>query len=593
MAFKLKSALKFGQKGVFKPRTYNSPNKQNSPVKQNAVADPDIANPKTKGEHTTPSEKKHRMLKEWLMTKKGFNQEDADHMIKDGAYSYKDMLKDITANVEGLDETRHEEIMEMEHDVPAEPKGNQDISQEDWEPAYEGGDHSWDELEEMGSDEIQKRWPDVAEHILKDLEERAKNKKQYKQEGEALDKINTPKSSPNKQGKEEEKRARRSEKIARRIEKKKKGTGEIMDAEENKRMNESKRKYIEKKKAKTKSPLEQEGPLLPTNIDLLPSEMEGTWVYRGEDLHERFNDYEDRIEFIKEDIWNQDDVPTDQQSKDLKILEHKRDMIHQRLRNTPNKMKSPNKQKESPNKMDPTMIAMIAKKAGGAKGKEDEKESLLSPMPQNSPNKQGFIWDEEAQKQADQMQGFSESDKEYKKRMRKMVKEGDMERKDFRKKKKQIRKSKRQDRKSERKAKKFTKKINKIVKKATKSIPVVTAARTKKAMADIVEKGWPKISKAAGKGSKAIKEARRVPKPVKSPPKFWQKEEYQENWKGNETPEQTLKAYQKDLTQAKAAGDSEMVRKIQMDIKSAKKEIKSSPGKIYDKSGKRRKNYKY
>ena len=52
--------------------------------------------------------------------------------------------------------------------------------------------------------------------------------------------------------------------------------------------------------------------------------------------------------------------------------------------------------------------------------------------------------------------------------------------------------------------------------------------------------------------------------------------EYQKNWEGSEhfTPKQTLKAFRKDSADAQAAGDTAMARKIQMDIKSAEKEVK-------------------
>ena len=66
------------------------------------------------------------------------------------------------------------------------------------------------------------------------------------------------------------------------------------------------------------------------NIGLLPSEMEGTWVYEGTNINERINDYEDRISFIEEDVWNQQEgdpnapvdmsQATDQQKKDHATL---------------------------------------------------------------------------------------------------------------------------------------------------------------------------------------------------------------------------------------------------------------------------------
>lgn len=68
------------------------------------------------------------------------------------------------------------------------------------------------------------------------------------------------------------------------------------------------------------------------NIGLLPSELEDTWVYDGDDIGERINDYEERISFIHEDIWNErpegtdletpveDSEGTDQQQQDLTVL---------------------------------------------------------------------------------------------------------------------------------------------------------------------------------------------------------------------------------------------------------------------------------
>ena len=50
----------------------------------------------------------HARLKEWLMTERGFNQADADRMIKEGAYTEKDLPKG---------------------DVPAEPKGKSPAKQ--------------------------------------------------------------------------------------------------------------------------------------------------------------------------------------------------------------------------------------------------------------------------------------------------------------------------------------------------------------------------------------------------------------------------------------------------------------------------------
>ena len=104
---------------------------------------------------------------------------------------------------------------------------------------------------------------------------------------------------------------------------KKKGTGAIIDAEEIKRMGESKRRYIEKKK---KSPAKQEGPINKQNPKLQKGEHPDTWVYKGKDKQERIIDLEDRAEFAREDG----------NKKLAKNLQHEADIIRNRK---PNKKK--------------------------------------------------------------------------------------------------------------------------------------------------------------------------------------------------------------------------------------------------------------
>ena len=52
----------------------------------------------------------------------------------------------------------------------------------------------------------------------------------------------------------------------------------------------------------------------------LKTEHEDTWVYKGENISEKITDLEDRIEFIKEDIFNQEGGATAKQKKDLAAL---------------------------------------------------------------------------------------------------------------------------------------------------------------------------------------------------------------------------------------------------------------------------------
>ena len=63
-----------------------------------------------------------------------------------------------------------------------------------------------------------------------------------------------------------------------------------------------------------KSPAKQNGG------GLLPSENPDTHVYKGDDMGEKINDLEDRIEFIKEDISNQEGGATAKQKKDMAAM---------------------------------------------------------------------------------------------------------------------------------------------------------------------------------------------------------------------------------------------------------------------------------
>ena len=72
------------------------------------------------------------------------------------------------------------------------------------------------------------------------------------------------------------------------------------------------------------SPAKQNGnyedlDLSKVNYKRLPSEHKDTKITGGS-LQEKIIDLEDRIEFIKEDIFNQEDGATKQQEKDIAIL---------------------------------------------------------------------------------------------------------------------------------------------------------------------------------------------------------------------------------------------------------------------------------
>ena len=72
---------------------------------------------------------------------------------------------------------------------------------------------------------------------------------------------------------------------------------------------------------------EQQGPVAEKNMDLKPSEMEGTWVYKGKDKGEQIADYADRAEFAREDAFNSEGKKKTKHLKAAKDLERESEII--------------------------------------------------------------------------------------------------------------------------------------------------------------------------------------------------------------------------------------------------------------------------
>ena len=68
--------------------------------------------------------------------------------------------------VEGFEDTN------LKDGRPASSAFQQKETQENWEPAYEGGDHSWRDLEKMSTEELKSKFPDTWENVQKDLAKR-------------------------------------------------------------------------------------------------------------------------------------------------------------------------------------------------------------------------------------------------------------------------------------------------------------------------------------------------------------------------------------------------------------------------------------
>ena len=116
-------------KAIWKKQGKPVPTKKKSPAKQ--------------------TKDKNADLKEFLISEKGFSQEDADTMIRSGAYTKGDIKSDKTKG-----------------------KASEKVKQEDWKPAYEGADYSKEEIAKMTKEEKRAKISDFDDTVAK-----PKNKK--------------------------------------------------------------------------------------------------------------------------------------------------------------------------------------------------------------------------------------------------------------------------------------------------------------------------------------------------------------------------------------------------------------------------------
>jgi len=470
----MKSALKFGQKSAFKMRTY-------SPVKQSDKNSPEEANPKKATDKTYDDgteknareqdfSKRHsdEMLKDWLIETKGFDPVEADQMMKTGAYTMADVIEDITTNVgqEGLEESAEEIASKTLPEVTVSPKQKRDKDIKEDEQAKTPLEQSKEKPTQKQLDKAMKREKLRKERERKRIEEKT-GKKEKKTEHTTPSEKALQKAT-----------AKAAAKAAAKVLKE-----WMIGVPENKPM----KSNIQPRK----SPAKQEGPIDKKNPKLGESEHPDTWVYPGGDKSERINDLEDRIEFIREDIWNAQSGPadadadesqgSDKQKKDLAKL--RQELAILRKSTHPNKMKgSPAKQApkkkigsgtpvETEKMWDKEYRKGVHAREGGApsnvregwgykkalehvklmglkwKAEWGNKASGLrgkfwkDVAISSSPTKQGLLWDDETQKWVDQLQGASESNRKYRKRLKGKVEAGEMSKDEFKEKKKNLRKN--------------------------------------------------------------------------------------------------------------------------------------------------------
>lgn len=84
------------------------------------------------------------------------------------------------------------------------------------------------------------------------------------------------------------------------------------------------------KKDKKKKDGPMQGPIPKENIDLLPGEMEDTYVYKGKDIRERIIDLEDRAEFAMQDAENAEGEKKKQHLANAKKLKREAQIMRDR-----------------------------------------------------------------------------------------------------------------------------------------------------------------------------------------------------------------------------------------------------------------------
>ena len=170
MAFKMKgpSLYRKGNENMKDGRSKSAVFQMKSPIKNyKNPGDYKVFNMGNKPDD--PFKQTEMDLKDWLLDEKGFSQVEADQMIETGAY--------------GMDNKEFKAWYAKKGDVPAEPDApmkqlkNPDTdtgeTQETWEPAYEGGDHSWKDLQKMSKASLIKQFgEETAKNIESDLIEK-------------------------------------------------------------------------------------------------------------------------------------------------------------------------------------------------------------------------------------------------------------------------------------------------------------------------------------------------------------------------------------------------------------------------------------
>ena len=311
---------------------------------------------------------------------KGFSQKEAEQMVKDGA--------SLPKNKKSKGQEKRDKNKDVVASKDKKPPLKQKVSQEDFEPAYPGADYSKEQIAKMTKKEKEQKidgYDPKLDGVKKGKIVYKDGKKfyqasdgtlhtgqveDYERELKVDKEMKKGKKPPLKQKEPKRIKIEHNAKEGateyvtggRKGDKKqksviyrknydpsgKKVTKTKLNIKDNSLNPARKDKVISKTRAKVEKKIRDVFSSPATQKSkLLPSEHPDTYVYDG-NLHiEKINDLEDRISFIREDMFNEtgDSV---QQKKDIATLQKqlKKLKANKPKDSAPNKMKSPAKQKK-------------------------------------------------------------------------------------------------------------------------------------------------------------------------------------------------------------------------------------------------------
>ena len=260
----------------------------------------------------------------------GFSQKEADQMVKSGA----DLPK-VPSGKKPKKKDKNKDVVASKDKKPSPNK--QKVSQEDFEPAYPGADYSKEQIAKMTRKEKEQKidgYDPKLDGVKKGKIVYKDGKKFYQASDGTLHTGQVEDYERELKADKEMKKGKKDKKPS----PNKQAKPDFLDLDGDGDKTESMKKAAADKKGSPSKQTEKQKKNLPPNLvkeiakakgnespakqksKLLPSENPDTYVYDGNVYREKVNDLEDRISFIREDMFNErgDSI---QQKKDIATLQ--------------------------------------------------------------------------------------------------------------------------------------------------------------------------------------------------------------------------------------------------------------------------------